>query len=730
MTVQKRIDAMGTDISRRDVLKGAGGLTFAIVLGANGIALTGAARAKAAEHTISAWVRISPDDSITIITPAAEMGQGSMTGVPVILAEELDADWSKVTLEMAPAEPKIYGYNTMRRGRPGKLMGIFGSRAVMKYYDQMRIAGAQARKVLLLNAAKKWGVDPGTLKTEPSVVLHPASGRRMSYGEIAAFAEIPATMPEISKGELKKKSDFRIIGKSVPRRDIPEKVDGSAKFSMDVFLPGMVYASTVHSPVQKGKPASWNDAKIKAMPGVIDVVKLKTGVAVVADNMEHVLAARGALEVKWTGIAKAEGYNSEQTLDKDYARVAADPNSASKTLDKKGDDKAAFADAAKTFKATYRSDYGYHAQMEPLNAVARFNAAGDQVEVWEGTQAPGITRNQVAKALGLKFGQVIHHQHYLGGGFGRRSNNDFTVEAALIARAIKRPVKMIWTREEDIAYGMLRPQALLCMEAALDKSGKVTGWRQCVVGDGKRLLQSGIKIPYYKIPNQHIERRGTSHNIRLKHWRAVAHPFNLFAHEAFIDEMAAAEGMDPLEFRRQRISMTRKAKDVFDKAAQMSDWKAKRPEGRAVGLSISERSGSLGAGVVEISLDRKSGKIRVHKVWLAIDGGIIVQPDAARANLESGIIYGISSVLKERATIRNGAVEQSNFHDYEVLRMSDTPEELHIAFMDRDTKPTGIGEIGNPFISAAIANAFFALTGKRLYHMPFTPERVRAALKA
>jgi isoquinoline 1-oxidoreductase beta subunit len=268
------------------------------------------------------------------------------------------------------------------------------------------------------------------------------------------------------------------------------------------------------------------------------------------------------------------------------------------------------------------------------------------------------------------------------------------------------------------------------MEAALDGSGKVVGWRQCVVGDGRNLLLSGIKIPYYQIPNQNIERRGTSHNIKLKHWRAVAHPFNLFAHEAFIDEMAAAEGMDPLEFRRQRMSMTPKARAVFDKVAEMSDWNGSRPQGHALGVSISERSGSLGAGVVEISLDRRSGKIRVHKVWAAIDGGTVVQPEAARRNIESGVIYGLSSVLKERATIKNGAVEQSNFHDYELLRMSEAPEEIHVEFMDRDTKPTGLGEIGNPFISAAVANAFYKLTGKRLYHMPFTPERVLQTLKA
>jgi isoquinoline 1-oxidoreductase beta subunit len=337
----------------------------------------------------------------------------------------------------------------------------------------------------------------------------------------------------------------------------------------------------------------------------------------------------------------------------------------------------------------------------------------------------------IAKALGFTPGQVIHHQQYMGGGFGRRSNTDYTIEAALIARAIKRPVKMIWTREEDIAYGMFRPQTLQCLEAALDTGGKIAGWRHCVIGDGGRLTYSGIKIDlYYGIPNQHVEQRGASHGIRLKHWRAVAHPFNIFAIEGLVDEMAAAEGVDPLLFRRERMALTAKARRVFDAVEKMSDWRAQRPEGRALGLSVTERSGSLGAGVVEISLDRRSGKIRVHKVWVAIDGGTIVQPEMARRNVESGIVYGLSSVLKERITILDGTVEQSNFHDYEVLRMAEAPEELHVAFVERDTKPTGIGEIGNPFIAAAVANAFHALTGKRLYHMPFTPTRVLEALKA
>ncbi|MDX1432312.1 MAG: molybdopterin cofactor-binding domain-containing protein [Gammaproteobacteria bacterium] len=713
-------------ITRRSFLGGAAGLTFAVALGPKGALLLAPAHAAGAPQAIGAWVRIAPDDSITIVTPAAEMGQGSMTGVPVALAEELDADWSKVTLEMAPAEPGIYGYES----GGGRSMGIYGSRAVMMYFEQMRLAGAQVRKVLLEAAARHWGVDAATLATEPNVVVEPATGRRLTYGEIAAFAQPPASLPSVSAADLKPRSAFRIIGKAVPRHDIPAKVDGSAQYSIDVRVPGMVYASTVHSPVQLARPLRWNDDRVRALPGIVDVVALEHGVAVVGETFEQVLAGRRAIEIEWSDDAPTRGFHSEEALDSRYESIAAD-HGAGETVARKGDVDAAFAGAARVFKASYRSDYGYHAQMEPLNAVARFDAGAGTLEVWEGTQAPGRSRAMLARALGIDVSNVIHHQQYLGGGFGRRSLNDYTIEAALVSRATGRPVKMIWTREEDLAFGMFRPQALQCVEAAMDDAGRVAGWRHCVVGDGGRLLYSGIKLDaYYRLDNQLIETRGTSHGIRLKHWRAVAHPFNVFAIEGLVDEMAAGEGLDPFEFRRSRVGLTPKAARVFDAVERMCDWNAPRRDGRALGLSVSERSGSLGAGVVEISLDRASGTIRVHKVWVAVDGGIIVQPEMARRNIESGVIYGLSSVLKERATVRNGAVEQSNFHDYEVLRISEAPEEIHVEFVSSDAPPTGLGEIGNPFIAAAVANAFHALTGKRLYHMPFTPARVRAALEA
>jgi isoquinoline 1-oxidoreductase beta subunit len=731
----------GSGMSRRRVLAGLGGLTFCLALGRERAFLVSEAQA-ATEAKITPWVRIGADNTIVILSAGAEMGQGSMTGLALILAEEMDADWSKVSVEFAPADKELYGYqfatnacllqsplSELGKCQPERMMLIVGSRATQLYYNDLRIAGAQVRKVLLQNAAQKWGVDVASLKTEPSLVVHPGSGRRLSFGEIAAFGTVPATLPSIDPKELKSRREFRLIGKSVPRRDVQAKVDGTAQYALDVRLPGMVYATALHSPVHDAKPDTWNDAQIKAMPGIVATVRLANGVAVVAEHFEQALAARAVLKVNWNK-GQAQGFDSDRALRDEYPKVRDDAAASKETIESKGNTETAFAQAAKIYKMDYRSDLAYHAQMEPLNAVARFNEAGDHVEVWEGTQGPDGSRTAVAEALGFKEAQVTHHQCYMGGGFGRRSVGEYPAEAALIARAVKRPVKLIWTREEDLAQGRFRPQALQSLEAATDASGKVTGWRHCVVGDGGFLLHTGIKIPYYDVPNQHIERRVLSHGVYVYFWRGVGHLFNVFAIESLVDQMAADQGMDPIAFRLQRMGMNSKAKKAFETVAQMSNWTAKRPEGRALGVSITERSGSLGAGVVEISLDRTSGKIRVHKVWTAIDGGIIVQPEAAKNNVESGVVYGLSGVLHERVTIKDGVVEQSNFHDYPVMRMSDLPEEIHVSFVDVDTRPTGLGEIGTPFVGAAIGNAFYRLTGKRLTHLPFTPDRVLAALKA
>jgi isoquinoline 1-oxidoreductase beta subunit len=716
------------EMNRREFLKVGGGLVFSF-------AADFSFSEEKKEKVLNNWVRISPDGTVTIYSAGAEMGQGSMSSLAIIVAEEMDADWSKVKIEFAPADAERYGYMLNN----SRMMSIVGSRAVQLYYTELRLAGAQVRKVLIANAAQKWGVEPASLRTEPGYVVN--GSQRLAYGEIAAFGTVPSPLPAVDAKELKDPKTFRLIGKQMPRRDLPAKVNGTAQYAIDVSLPGMVYATTLHSPVHDAKtkvwnsmdpnapmaaPESWNDAEIKRMKGVIATVRLPNGVAIVADSFDHARAARNALKVKWAK-AKADGFDSDRAME-DYVRIHADPAAKSDTLDAKGDVKTAFSTAAKTYRADFRSDYAYHAQMEPLNAVAR--VSGDRAEVWEGSQAPDESRKAVAEALGMKLEQVDYHQCYMGGAFGRRSLGDYAAEAALVATAVKKPVKLIWTREEDIAQGMFRPQSFQCVEAATDASGKVTGWKHCVVGDGEALLQTGIRIPYYGVPNQFIERRGVSHGVKLKHWRAVGHVFNVFAIESMVDRMAADQGMDPIAFRFDKMGALPKTRKVFETLAEMCDYKAPRPEGRALGVAITERSGSLGAGAVEISLDRASGKIRVHKVWAAIDGGIVVQPEQAKHNVESAMIYGLSSVLHERVTLKDGRVQQSNFHNYPLLRMSDVPEEMHVRFLDADTRPTGLGEIGNPFIAPAIANAMFKLTGKRLDHLPFTPERVQEILKA
>src|SRR3974390_2298305 len=385
-------------LTRRSVLAGIGGMTFSFAFGTDGTHILPAGAA--GPIPLSPWVRIMPDGSITILT-VTEMGQGSGTSIPLMIAEEMDADWDKVVLDWAPSQPELYGWPD-RSGQ--RVMTITGSRAVMMYWDDLRTAGAQVRKVLIANAAEHWGVDPATLKAEPSVVVDPKSGRRLSYGEIAAFGKVPAILPSIDKSELKARKDFRLIGRSQPRRDIPLKVNGTAQYSIDVKLPGMLYATALHSPVHGNSPESWNDAEIKAMPGIVTAMKLPGGVGVAAETFQQAMNARRALKDTW-GKGKGDGFNSMQVLES-YPAVLADPKAAVKVIDSKGDTAAAFASAAKIYKADYRSDYAYHAQVEPLNAAARFNDAGDKVEVWDGSQDLGRTPALIAKALTFSHDQA------------------------------------------------------------------------------------------------------------------------------------------------------------------------------------------------------------------------------------------------------------------------------------------------------------------------------------
>lgn len=716
-----------TTVSRRAFMQTAGaGLTFGIVLGGTAITVLGDAKKEAlpAEMPLGAWVRINTNGDILIYNPAAEMGQGSMTALPVIIAEELDADWSRVRIEHSPIEPDVYGFS-WRRGGAGTMMTV-GSRAVSGYFTKLRLAGAQIRRVLLENVATRWDVPVTELSTEPGVVVHAASGRRISYGEIAAFAKVPAALPEVREDELKSPREFRLIGTSVHRHDIPAKTDGSAQFAMDVHVPGMVYGMVLRAPVHEDAPISFNKSEIEAMPGIIATVELDHGIGVIGSPIEQVIKARKALKVEWKGTAQAVSFNSEASLN-GYLEIPGSGQVQARTLSDTGNFSRAMQQAKKQYESDYFADHVYHGQMEPLNAVVSVHENGQKAEAWVGTQATSGARSAIAQTLGLDDDSVTLHPCYLGGGFGRRSNHDYVIEATRLSNAVKKPVKLIWTREDDLQYGQFRPMCLQRLSAGVDTNGLITAWSHCVVGDGGGLLSSGIQIPFYDIPNQNIELCGVSHGVRLKHWRSVGHGFNKFAIEAFLDEIAMDQSIDPYEIRRRLLKDSPRALAILDKVAEMASWGSPVPEGRARGIAFGERSGSLAAGVAEISVDRATGVIRVHRFWCAIDGGIIVQPDAALAQSEGGIVHGLSSVLHERITVKEGKVEQSNFHDYPVMRISEIPEiELHL--MKSFEPPTGMGETSLPVTGGAVANAFAALTGKHLRHMPFTPDRVRAVL--
>ena len=717
-------------VSRRRFISGTGGLTFLISMGGflNGSKAFGTEISesnKSIGKDITVWVKLNSEGIITILNPSAEMGQGSMTSLAVLIAEELDADWNMVRVEQSPIDPKIYGRPGW--GGRGYHMITVGSMTVSGYFMPLRQAGAKARYVLMKNAAMKWKLPFSELKTEPNMVIHRPTNQRMSYGEIASFAKTVRDIPDIPEMSLKRPEEFRLIGKIVPRIDIPEKVDGSALYSMDVIVPNMLYATILRTPVNGNRPKNFNEKEIRSMTGIQETVLLKHGVAILGKRYEDLLLAKRSLKVNWSQGSNAEMFSSEKVFE-EYRRVADSRKKSGHVLIQKGDTSSVLKKADRTYSADFLSDHVYHAQMEPLNAVVAVNSAGDGAEIWAGTQSPTGAIKEVAKLLGTSPPNIKLHPCLLGGGFGRRTMSDFIVEAAELSKAVRNPVKLIWSREDDLQYGAFRPMCLQRLDAGLDVDGNLIAWQHSIIGDGRRLLSSGAKIPYYEIPNQHIEIIGLNHGVRLKHWRAVGHGFTKFAIEAFLDEIAVSEGIDSYQFHRKVMRNSPRALKVLETAADLAGWGEIPSEGHAFGISFAERSGSMAACVAEVSLERSSGKILVHRIWSALDAGIIVQPDNAVAQMESAIIYGLSSVLSERVTFKQGKVQQSNFHDYQVMRMADAPEEIHVKLIDSNESPTGIGEAGLPITGGAVANAVAALTGIRLRHLPFTPERVKKAI--
>jgi isoquinoline 1-oxidoreductase subunit beta len=717
-------------VSRRSFVGGAAGLTFS--LSVTGIVSEAAAATKGdVDATVNAYVTIRTDNTITIMSPAAEMGQGIMTCLPLIVAEYMDADWDQVTVENAPSNHKLYG-----NPKFGGLQYTVASLSVMGYWGPLTMVGAQTRQVLINAAAAKWGVSPADCSTEPSKVVH-KSGKSMTYGEIAAFAKPPAEMPKVDPSKVKNESNYRLLGTDVGRVDVPSKTNGSAQYGMDVQIEGMVYASIQRSPVSKAKPVSVNDAEIMKLKGVKRVIKLPYGVAIIGETVEATKNGRDMLEVKWSKAA-GDSFTSEKAMG-EYLKTAGDTASKGVTWKSKGDVAAGMKGAAKVETFEYTSEHNYHAQMEPMNATARVSADGKSADIWASTQGPTIAQLVSAKVLKTSPAQIRVHSQLIGGGFGRRAQPDFVVDAVLLSKIMggATPVKVIYSREDDVAAGRMRPMTAHKIDVGMDKDGKIVGWKHRVVGEsaigytnpgrlkksgGKDVLvMAGSEIPYYGIANWAADHVHEKRGARLSAWRGIGAGYTKFASEATIDKLAMAAKTDPVDYRMALLNND-KARNVLKAVAEMSDWKRKR-KGTALGVSFSELHGAHVAGVAEVSVD-SDGKIKVHNFWMAIDPGIALQPDNIVAQTESNIIYGLSQSIKEQVTIEDGAVQQSNFHDYEVFRMADVPN-IEVKVMPQGGIPRGIGETGLPPTAGAVANAVRALNGADLRRCRSHPNALR-----
>jgi isoquinoline 1-oxidoreductase subunit beta len=610
----------------------------------------------------------------------------------------------------------------------------------------LRTFGAQVRRVLLDNAAKHWSVPVAELTTEPSTVVHAKSNRRISYGEIAGFADVPAQAPEIKLSDLKQASAFRLIGKDVLRAELPNKVNGTAQYSIDVQVPGMIYGAVLRSPVEGGTPETFDEAKVQNVKGVLDVVRLPYGVGVLASTPWAAFDGKAEVElsIKWNRTGTAWGFDS----DKGMQAFAADARNLSVPVTndwfKQGDAEAALKDAPTVLEAEYRCDYAYHAQMEPLNATASVSPDGQSAEVWCGTQSQTMALDAAAKTLGIPREKVKLNYMLLGGGFGRRGHRDeeFIVDAVLLSKHAQKPVKVLWTREDDVHNGRLRPITAHYLRAALDSSGKIVGWHQRIAGDRVTpyqdpvryeiakhkdfILMLGVEMKSYDIANQYCGLVYRDTGVRTSSLRGIGFTANKFVSEAFMDEIALKRGIDPVALRLELLQHTPRGQAVVRRVAEMADWGKKRA-GRGMGCAFIDYSDSLVGAVADISVDRASGRIKVHNFWCTIDCGRAVQPDNVVAQTESSIVYGLGMALTELITVKDGTIEQSNFYDYQVMRMNDMPE-MHIEVLSTDNPPTGAGQMATPVVAPAINSAFAALTGVRLRETPMTVDRVKQAL--
>lgn len=676
----------------------------------------------------NAFIQIAPDESITFFINKSEMGQGVYTSLPMLIAEELEVEWQKIRIEAAPVAPE---YNHTQWGN---LQGTGGSTSIRSTWDQLRSAGAAGRTMLIQAAAQIWEVPPEQCKAEAGKVIHPKGEKTLTYGTLvgaAAKLQPPKQVP------LKPATAFKIIGKPRPRLDSVAKANGTAEFGIDVKRPNLLTAVVARPPVFGAKLKDFNAEATKMVPGVKEVVPVDTGVAVVAANFWAAIKGRDALKVVWDQgpLAKLDSI----AQGKEYQALAQKPGLVATN---RGDAAATLAAAAKKIEAVYEVPYLAHAPMEPLNCVADVRA--DSCEIWVGTQMQTLDRNAAAEVTGLAPEKIKLHTTFLGGGFGRRAVPDshFVREAVQVSKAMQAPVKVVWTREDDIRGGYYRPRAYHAVKAALGEGNLPSAWQQRIVSQSivkgtsfeEAMMKEGIDHTAvegiadlsYAVPNLQVEYQMAPAGVPVLWWRSVGHSFAAFVKECFIDELALAAGQDPLDYRKQLLSEHPRQIALLDLVAQKAGW-GKPEKGTAQGIAIHESFGSIVAQVAEVIVE--DNKIRVPRVVCAVDCGQTVNPDTIAAQMQSAIYFGMAAALHDAITFKNGRVEQSNFHDYPMPRLAEMPAiEVHI--MPSKEKPGGIGEPGVPPIAPAIANAVFAATKVRLRTMPLNLAAPQPAPKA
>ena len=707
--------------SRRSFLKTGAVTSGGLMLGVHLPGTLGEAVAAGTMYTPNAWVHIADDNTITLLSARSEMGQGVYTSMPMLIAEELNVDISQIKVAAAP--PAAVYVNALLGAQ---ITG--GSTSVRDGWEKLRIAGAQVREMLLTAAAARWGVDKDTVKADKGVVTGPG-GRKATYGDLA---EAAARMPVPEKPPIKDPKDFKIVGKRVKRVDTPAKVNGTAEFGIDVKLPGMVYATIVQCPVIGGKVKSFDGAKAKAVSGVLDVVQVSDGVAVVASNWWQAKKASEMLSIQWDEGAGA-ALSDESVIS--ATRQAAATGKVLEITKPQGDVNAAFQSAAKVMQAEYITPMQSHAPLEPMNFTA--HVQGDKILLIGPTQFQQGAQGAVAAALGVKPEDITLKTTFLGGGFGRRLELDFIVQAAQISKAVNKPVKLLWTREEDITHDFYRPAGVIQVKGAMDAAGKPTALHFKVASQSVTQRAFGLPkdtldpfmaeaaVAGYNIANTKHDLVIHDTGVRVGYWRAVSHNMNAFANESFMDEMAKAAGKDPYQYRMDLLAGKPRFANVLKLAATKAGWGKPLPKGHALGIALMEGYDTYMAQVAEVSLD-SSGEVKVHRVTVAADLGHMVNPDTVEAQIQSSVIFGMGAGLKHQITMANGRVQQTNYNNFAPVRMYEAPK-IDITLVQSNEKPGGIGEPATAVVVPAIANAVAALTGKRVRRLPITADAIKQA---